>query len=62
MIEGAACEPEVSDLAEFLVACGARIEGIGSHRLVVDGVWQQDAQNPEQVPNELGGLNSLLRV
>jgi UDP-N-acetylglucosamine 1-carboxyvinyltransferase len=38
IIEGAACEPEVSDLARFLIACGAKIEGIGSHRLVIDGV------------------------
>ena len=37
VIEGAACEPEVADLAHFLVACGARIEGIGSHRLVIEG-------------------------
>ncbi len=38
VIEGAACEPEVADLARFLVACGARVEGIGTHRLVIDGV------------------------
>jgi UDP-N-acetylglucosamine 1-carboxyvinyltransferase len=38
VIEGAACEPEIADLARFLVACGARIEGIGSHRLAIDGV------------------------
>jgi UDP-N-acetylglucosamine 1-carboxyvinyltransferase len=38
IIEGAACEPEVSDLARFLIACGAKIEGIGSHRIVIDGV------------------------
>jgi UDP-N-acetylglucosamine 1-carboxyvinyltransferase len=38
VIEHAACEPEVSDLARFLVAMGARIEGIGSPHLVVEGV------------------------
>jgi UDP-N-acetylglucosamine 1-carboxyvinyltransferase len=38
VIEGAACEPEVADLARYLVACGARIEGVGTHRLVIDGV------------------------
>ncbi len=37
-IEGAAMEPEVVDLCEFLNACGARIHGIGSSRLTVDGV------------------------
>lgn len=37
-IESAACEPEVIDLCHMLVAMGARIEGIGSHALVVEGV------------------------
>jgi UDP-N-acetylglucosamine 1-carboxyvinyltransferase len=34
----AACEPHVQDLCRFLVALGARIEGIGSNRLVIEGV------------------------
>jgi UDP-N-acetylglucosamine 1-carboxyvinyltransferase len=38
VLEHAACEPEVSDLARFLVKMGARIEGIGSPHLVVEGV------------------------
>jgi UDP-N-acetylglucosamine 1-carboxyvinyltransferase len=38
VIQSAACEPEVSDLARFLAAMGARIEGIGSPTLVVRGV------------------------
>jgi UDP-N-acetylglucosamine 1-carboxyvinyltransferase len=37
-IEGAAMEPEVVDLCEFLNACGAQIRGIGSPRLTIDGV------------------------
>jgi len=44
VIEGAACEPEITDLANFLVACGARIEGIGSPRLVVEGVERLQGQ------------------
>lgn len=32
------------------------------YRLIVDGIWQQDPTNPVQVPNSLGGVNSLLRV
>ena len=32
-IEYAAQEPEIVDLCEFLVKCGAKIQGIGSHRL-----------------------------
>lgn len=38
VLENAAREPEVSDLANLLAAMGAKIEGIGSDRLVVTGV------------------------
>lgn len=38
ILENAAREPEVSDLARFLVAMGARIEGIGSSTLAIKGV------------------------
>jgi UDP-N-acetylglucosamine 1-carboxyvinyltransferase len=38
VIECAACEPEVQDLANVLVKMGARIHGIGSPCLVVEGV------------------------
>ena len=40
VIHGAACEPEVADLARCLVAMGARIRGAGSPRLEVEGVEQ----------------------
>ncbi len=38
LIECAACEPEITDLADFLVSMGARIEGQGSPRLRIKGV------------------------
>ncbi|KAG0330827.1 hypothetical protein BG000_011421 [Podila horticola] len=38
VIENAAQEPEVTDLARFLVAMGACIEGIGTDCLVIQGV------------------------
>jgi UDP-N-acetylglucosamine 1-carboxyvinyltransferase len=38
VLENAAREPEVSDLAHCLVKMGAKISGIGSDRLVVEGV------------------------
>jgi len=38
VLENAAREPEVGDLANLLVAMGARIEGIGTDRLVIQGV------------------------
>ena len=36
-IESAACEPEIADLANCLNKMGARITGIGSPRLVIEG-------------------------
>ncbi|MBI4373105.1 MAG: UDP-N-acetylglucosamine 1-carboxyvinyltransferase [Candidatus Omnitrophica bacterium] len=37
-IENAACEPELVDLAEFLVKMGAKIKGFGSHLIEIQGV------------------------
>jgi UDP-N-acetylglucosamine 1-carboxyvinyltransferase len=38
VLENAAREPEVTDLANLLVAMGAQIDGIGTDRLVIQGV------------------------
>ena len=38
IFENAATEPEVVDLANLLIAMGAKIQGHGTHRIVVDGV------------------------
>jgi UDP-N-acetylglucosamine 1-carboxyvinyltransferase len=38
VLENAAIEPDVTVLGEVLVACGARIEGLGTRRLVITGV------------------------
>ena len=38
VIEMAACEPEIVDLANFLNACGASITGQGTPRIVIEGV------------------------
>ena len=53
IIEGAACEPEVSDLARFLIACGAKIEGIGSHRIVIDGVERLRGTPWRMIPDRM---------
>ncbi len=37
-IESAACEPEIVDLCHMLERMGARIKGIGSHYLKIEGV------------------------
>jgi len=38
VLENVALEPDVTVLGEVLVACGARIEGLGSRRLTIRGV------------------------
>ena len=40
VLENAAREPEVTDLANLLVAMGAKIDGIGTDRLLIQGVDQ----------------------
>ena len=38
VLENAAMEPEIVDLADCLIAMGARIEGAGTSRIVIEGV------------------------
>jgi UDP-N-acetylglucosamine 1-carboxyvinyltransferase len=38
VLENAACEPEIVDLATALTCMGARIEGAGTDRIVIEGV------------------------
>ena len=38
IIENAACEPEVVDLAKFINILGGRITGIGTSKIIIDGV------------------------
>ena len=38
VINNAACEPEVTDLARFLTVLGAQIEGVGTKTITVQGV------------------------
>jgi UDP-N-acetylglucosamine 1-carboxyvinyltransferase len=43
VLENAAQEPEIPDLAELLIAMGARIEGHGTHRIRIQGVQRLHA-------------------
>ena len=43
VLDNAAREPEVTDLANLLVAMGAKIDGIGSDKLIVHGVTREAA-------------------
>jgi 1,4-alpha-glucan branching enzyme len=37
-------------------------EGVYEYRFIVDGVWQDDPENPEKQMNEFGSHNSVIRV
>ena len=53
VIENAAREPEVVDLANCLVKMGARIEGAGSSRIVVTGVGRLHGATHEVLPDRI---------
>ena len=52
-IEMAACEPEVQDLAGFLVAMGAEIDGIGTPTLTVRGVDELHGATHTPIPDRI---------
>jgi len=45
VIDNAACEPHVVDLANFLCELGANIEGVGSNRLIITGTTSPKTAN-----------------
>ncbi len=52
-LSNAAREPEITDLAHCLVAMGARIDGIGTDKLVVEGVPRLHAARHAIVPDRI---------
>jgi UDP-N-acetylglucosamine 1-carboxyvinyltransferase len=53
VLENAAREPEVVDLAECLVAMGARITGAGTDRIVIDGVTALHGASHAVMPDRI---------
>jgi UDP-N-acetylglucosamine 1-carboxyvinyltransferase len=53
VIQGAACEPEVVDLGECLQKMGARISGLGSPRIEVEGVARLGGATHHVVPDRI---------
>jgi UDP-N-acetylglucosamine 1-carboxyvinyltransferase len=53
VLENAAREPEVVDLAECLVAMGARIVGAGTDRIVVEGVERLHGATHRIMPDRI---------
>jgi len=53
VIEGAAQEPEVVDLANFLNKMGAKIEGAGTRRIIVEGVKELHGAEHDIIPDRI---------
>lgn len=53
MIECAACEPEIVDLAKLLNSMGARIRGAGSPRIIIDGVEALGGAEHAVIPDRI---------
>src|SRR4051794_22595500 len=53
VIEGAAQEPEVVDLANFLNKMGAKIEGAGTRRLIIEGVPELHGAEHDVIPDRI---------
>ena len=53
VIDGAAEEPEVVDLANFLIAMGAKIEGAGTRRIIIEGVKELHGAEHEVIPDRI---------
>jgi len=53
VIESAACEPEVSDLAEFLIKMGAKIKGQGTPVIEIEGVKYLHGATHSIIPDRI---------
>ena len=62
ILENAAREPEVGDLAELLVKMGAKITGIGSDRLVIEGVEKLHSAEHSVIPDRIEAGTFLCAV
>jgi len=53
VIHGAACEPEVEDLGLCLQKMGAKIKGLGSPRIEIEGVAELGSAETEVIPDRI---------
>ncbi len=60
VLENAAREPEVVDLANFLIAMGARIQGAGTDKIIVQGVKKLHGTQYEVLPDRIEGGTYLV--
>jgi UDP-N-acetylglucosamine 1-carboxyvinyltransferase len=62
IINNAACDPEVVDLAEFLIRAGAKIKGAGSAIVEIEGVKKLHAVEHSVMPDRLEAGTFMMAV
>jgi UDP-N-acetylglucosamine 1-carboxyvinyltransferase len=60
VIESAACEPEVVDLAEFLIKMGAKIKGHGTPMIEIEGVRHLHGATHTIIPDRIEAGTMML--
>jgi UDP-N-acetylglucosamine 1-carboxyvinyltransferase len=60
VLENAACEPEIVDLANFLNAMGARVRGAGTNTIRIEGVSHLHGARHEVIPDRIEAGTYLL--
>jgi UDP-N-acetylglucosamine 1-carboxyvinyltransferase len=53
VLRNCALEPEIADLAVFLNACGARIEGAGTETITIEGVTRLSGADHRVIPDRI---------
>jgi UDP-N-acetylglucosamine 1-carboxyvinyltransferase len=61
-IINAAIEPEITNLAQFLMKMGARIDGIGTPNLLIEGVDTLNSADIETIPDRIEAGTILIAV
>lgn len=59
-IEAAACEPEVADLGRFLIAAGARITGLGTPTIRIEGVPRLHGCEHAVIPDRIEAATLMI--
>src|SRR5205085_10368877 len=62
VIDNAAREPEIADLADFLVAMGARVDGAGTSTIAIEGVDELHPVTHTVIPDRIEAGTFLAAV
>ncbi len=62
VITNAAREPEICDLADFLISCGAKITGFGEGTITIDGVKKLVPADHKVIPDRIAASTFMAAV